>query len=223
VWRPFRANRYTPKKYCDWVDYLGVWIALATLIVASCAAIGAGFAAYFTYRQWDTATRTLEAAVRPYLKVDFLPDSFAMQRHPNGGGQVMSIQFTIENTGKLPAPARVQAGVAWESRTHTRAPNEPAGTNNVGQRYLFPKQESGRFTAYSKDLTAGDLAQLRANDFRRLLVAVWIGYGEFPNSASREIRACTVYQIEGPFEAMRLGIGEPCPDNYPNEPKNFAN
>ena len=211
-------NKYAPKKQRDWVDLLGIWIAAGTFIAAVGAAIAASLAAYFTYGQWDAATRTLEATVRPYVKINVLPDTFAVQNIPEAGGRErISVQFSIENTGKFPAPARIQYGLDWQSAGHQRTSSgTPQTTAALGARYLFPNQDSGHFRAFSNELNVGDLAELRADGFKNFWIAIWVGYGPFPNSASYETRICNFYRVTGPFEVLRLEGGEPCPDQQSN-------
>jgi hypothetical protein len=208
---PSDEKKYDRKP--NWVEKGTLFTLVVTLIAVAWYALEAHWAN-------DLTRRVIETNIRTYITINILADAFAVKRlqpEKGGGSERMTVELTIENTGKLPAPARVQAGVDWQSAGHQRAStNAPQATSNIGQRYLFPSQDSGRFTVMTNELAVGDIAELRAAGFKRFYVAIWVGYGAFPNPASYETRVCNTYPIEGPFEALRLGQGEPCGDESSN-------
>lgn len=122
------------------------WIELAlATVIAGATVVNACVA----NRQWSAIAKNNEIITRPYVKIDLKPETFSTERqNPNTPGRYLSIQFSIENTGRLPALTNVQVGLVWETRNRQR-PHKPSSSSGVGRRFLFPQQDSGLFTAYS--------------------------------------------------------------------------
>jgi hypothetical protein len=64
---PYDNHRYAPKKHRDWVEHLYVGASVGALFVAVAAATIAGFAASFTYRQWQAAEKSIRISNRAYV------------------------------------------------------------------------------------------------------------------------------------------------------------
>lgn len=103
-----RAERHRSAERRHWFfEKIGGSVALGFTAIA---AIGAILSAIAGFRAYDAANRAVQAAldanqiaIRPYIKIDLLPDTFEITSSPIG--RSLAMQFTIENTGKLPAPA----------------------------------------------------------------------------------------------------------------------
>jgi hypothetical protein len=72
-----------------------------------------------TFQETATAAREAnEINIRPYIKINFLPETFTFKLN-------VAIKFTIENIGKLPGYVRVATGFTWVTRNHPRPENTP--------------------------------------------------------------------------------------------------
>jgi len=195
----------------NWVDISTLSVLAAILVVVSIYTCYAG-------RQNELTRQAIELNTRPYVKVIFEPTTFALDRKiPSGvaNPQTMSIQFSIKNTGKLPACASVQANATWESPSKRREPHAPAANNALGRRFIFPDQENGYLTAYdTRGMTAGDLVNLQNDKKGVFYVAVDVFYGLSCEQRPYVTRTCTAYPIH--FEeghSPTLEAGEPCDEN----------
>ena len=157
---------------------------------------------------------------RSYIKIAMLPNTFSLM--PRVGGNEMSMQFTIANTGKLPAPAHVQGEILWSGANHERG---PWTLDSLGERFLFPEQDGGQFSIKSPVISDGQLIDLKSNTSRSVYVTVQVLYG--PNPSQLEERAtqiCTVHPLKWDGSQYSLEAGKLCPDGtvYPGEPSNYA-
>lgn len=195
-----------------WHDHAAVWAAVAAALAAAVAA-GAGAWQGLVANQGVVQARIAnEIATRPYIKIDILPESFAIGTVPQRGGSVMSIQFTITNTGKLPAPVRVQTATSWQSVKHQLDQSTLRSYSNLGQRFLFPEQDSGRFTSYTNGLSDGEMLDLKANSSRQFYIRVMALYGpDEQHLGERSVLICNAYQINWNGEGYSLGAGETDP------------
>lgn len=191
-----------------------------TVLLTSVAAVGAVVSAIYGWRAVIAANRSAEAArvqnetsVRPYVKITFDPKSFAIRPQPLSGQPALSIQFSVDNYGKLPALLRIQSGMNWYDAHHTRQPNLPQATSNVGQRFVFASDEKEPLTAYSEPLGVGDLVDLGEVGRRELEVIVSCLYGPPPDFARYETSTCVAYSIVGNGRDLHLVNGASCPDD----------
>src|ERR1035441_9266500 len=130
------------------------WVEIWTFIVLVITLAIVVWYASEAHRSNTLTLQAIETNTRPFIKVDFKPETFALRPAEEDSFQnTVSIQFTIENTGKLPAPARVQAGAEWETSERSKAPDKPTPNSNVGSRFLFPQQDSGLLTALGSQMT----------------------------------------------------------------------
>jgi hypothetical protein len=165
-------------------------------------------------RQWSVMNETNQINTRPYIKIELIPESFAVNVSPSPGGSAgIIMQFAIENTGKLPAPADIQGSILWSGRSHQKG---QWSFNNLGKRFLFPSQDSVRFIAYAaNELTPGELLDLKGGgNGNSLYVSAMVLYGpDAQHLGDRATRICTQYPFgftDGQFKL--LAVGEPCTD-----------
>ena len=97
---PYYNRRYAPQKHRDWIDRIATGLSGATLVVAVCAAVAAGFAARFTYGQWRTAADMEERQLRAYVGVVLTK---SVSTNPFVPPTVPEIHFDIRNSGATPA------------------------------------------------------------------------------------------------------------------------
>lgn len=203
----------------NWVDVGTFLVLAATLIVVSIYTCEA-------HRQNELTREAITTQTRPYLRVAIKPETFSLSKTPPTAGRndrTMSIQFSVANGGKLPGYARIQAGIVWESQHRGREPNTPQPTTNLGSRFIFPDQDNGLLTAYSKNLTPGDIEDLRVDAHGKLFAVVQVYYGPDDHLATAyPLQVCLVYPFEVAGDAQQGkidGEGEPCPGEEMNYAK----
>jgi hypothetical protein len=210
---PDDPNR-SEKNKRHWLDHAAVWAASGAALAAAAAAAVGAWQGWIATQGVTEARRANEIAIRPYIKVDLLPDTFAIGPISSRGGTVMSIQFTIENTGKLPAPATIQASIGWQASHHPLDRNAFRSYEGLGQRFLFPNQESGRITKYTNVLSDGELIDLKNGAGRSFYISAQVLYGpDKQHLEDRAVQICMVFPIN---DSMRLGPAEPCPEEDSN-------
>src|SRR5262249_3461487 len=148
-----------------------------------------------------------------YVKIDLMPETFAIGPVPGRGGSPMSMQFKVTNTGKLPANASIQATASWESLKHPADRQALRSSNNLGNRFLFADQDSGMLTAYTNGLSDGELLDLKANTARSFYIRAEVLYGpDAYHLAERAARICYNYLIVWDGSRYTLGAGGPDPE-----------
>lgn len=214
-------HRHAERRHWRFEKIGGSFAILFTAIAASGAVVSA-IAAWHAY---DAANRAVaaaiaanEIAIRPYVKIDLLPDSFKVG--PRVGGTEMSMQFSIANTGKLPAPVNIGGEILWSGAHHERGPWSFA---TLGQLFLFPNQDSGILTVKSPVLSDGQMTDLKSNTNRSAYVTIQVLYGPDPRRlADRLVRVCMIYAIKWDGSQFSLDVGETCPDDSSGR-SNYAN
>ncbi len=220
---PHRNWYATPYVFFDFrrshILELALALALISVAIAQC---------WVYLRQAEIMRENIEATVRPYVAVSIDPRSIRFHQDPSNKGQRLCVDFTVINTGKLPAYTIIQVGVDWETRKHPIRRPFAVG-NQVGVRYLFEGENSGAIPACSEELSEGQVVDIKAPDLRSLSVGVLALYGKISSySASSydlpyRTRSCKLYSIAGVGENLKLERETVCPrDNPPAPPNNFA-
>jgi hypothetical protein len=192
--------------------------------IFSFALVLTAVAQIFVYlKQADIMQQTIQATIRPFLKVKFEPSSFSVQ---NGKP---CMDFSVENTGKLPAFATVNTGLAWEAPSHSRGRGNPQATSTVGSRYVFEGEKGDPFHSCGQQLSDGELLDLKngiGQQTSRVFIAVVAIYGASSDIIHTgfpyETHVCNTYQVEG-ADGLRLRLGGTCPEGDDAPAKNFAN
>ena len=160
-------------------------------------------------RAVEAALAANEIAIRPYIKIDLSPDSFKVA--PRADGLEMSMQFSIENIGKLPAPANVGGEILWSGFNHERGPWSFA---KLSELFLFPNQNSPTFTVKSPVISEGQIADLKTHGNRSAYVTIQVLYGpDQRHWTDRFVRICTLYPIKWDGNQFSLDVGDTCPDD----------
>jgi hypothetical protein len=177
-------------------DRVNTRLQIATLVFVILTTIGIFIQACILYGSDKTFQETAISAreaneinIRPYIKINFLPETFTFT--PN-----VAIKFTIENIGKLPGYARVATGFTWVTRNHPRPDNTPQATLGVGARFLFPDSKGATFTLTTK-LSPRQIADLQSaeDDGRRLYFLVRVQYGPESEESRYGTQVCNNYQL----------------------------
>lgn len=154
-------------------------------------------------RQWEVMSDTNQISTRPYINI--LSDTFKFYEQFNSP---LRINLTIENYGKLPAHARIQGGIAWQTASHPAEP--PVPSSKIGSIFLFPGGPSDQFTLMNLGgIGVGGIAELKSGTDPSLYISVRVMYGPDSNPVERETGICTQFQIER-NGGLRLGRGAPC-------------
>lgn len=213
------TNWYTHQRHRCLVDFLTVFGAIGATIAAS-------FAAYYTYQQWQASEKTLQATIRPYIKVELKPETFEIRKPPQGSRDAICVNFTIENTGKLPALLNTMAGVEWSPSSEGRNGNWPKASRGYGGSvYLFEKQNIEPALACSRELTPGEMDDFKNAKNRDIIAGIKVLYS-IPSSNDHDpfvTKICTEFHLQdGPLLHLS-GPGGPCGNGESNpEPNNFA-
>ena len=180
------------------------------------------------YRQWTVMDESNRINTRPYIKVLMAPGTFVIHKAGDGARDSRSLQFVVQNIGRLPGLAAITSAVNWEGRGHPRDDKSWPSIGVVGRIFLFPDNNQGVvFSSQPLDLTKGQLTDLADGD--KFFVMVDVLYGPSKNvelygpSRDYETKVCTVYRLTGPApgsDEIRLtGDGYPCPSEGSNYAK----
>ncbi|MGJ5009283.1 hypothetical protein ACQR05_16040 [Bradyrhizobium oligotrophicum] len=188
-----------------------LWTRGATIGVGIYTLLTLG-AVTLTYCALRTSQQANEIQTRPYIKIEFEPDTFTVRSANDKRGDSRVVKFRLTNIGKLPRLVLALSATDWDGPGHARSTNWPS-IGESGRAFLFPDARGVEFDSQGMSITPGQIADL-ANGTGRLFVMVDALYGPLDSSAipSREYetRICTSFAILSTAGELRLGEGRPC-------------